>query len=437
MSNRLRYTKGGLPIAGAMVIGIEDFGVLVGENQDTINRIDHDTVQTDRLLDQSEYSEQFADVASAVEKADPVTLAMTEVASKMSTVGTDLNADSMVAGIESWEGLTIGVEGFRETALEIVRWVLGKVQEMMRSVMSIWDNFTDMSANIKHRAHEIQIKARDKKNAVADKNKTIPFGLQAKHLCINGMMPKDGANILGYLNNQYKIADKVYSVIAAGTLSCGAIVRDQMLAYTGQNLDSLLAETNDKYLQSLKRMQQVFTETVKEDSRFNQDSEILALPGIMGNKTLYYIESKMPENGTDDPIADAMSNRSAQILLSMYDSQPDPVDRNYSVRAFPAVDSDRIATMCLDIVAKIDQYKVTTLSRLTSLQEAIDKANKNAALKTNVEDDVNRRYWKALSSYSLAFSKLINSGTQAFTQQLLQSCSASLVIAERSVDELV
>lgn len=436
---QLVYSRAGAPVVPSstgVVLGLEDFGVVMQDNQATLATIEQDLHTTGRIAAQSDQIEKFVDVVDNVECADPVTLGMIDVAADMATVGTDVNAGgAIVTGIESWENSKPSLEGFTETARAFLEWVLKKVAAIWEHVKTLWANYKDLSATVKARALKVQTDAADKKDKVVNKTTEIKLGLSAKHLVLRGMVPKTSVSLNAHLNEQLKNGKIVYSDMANICYLAGKEIITAMGKYQGDNGEAVLDGLNLAYLQKVKSIANILPDLVNDDTRFNDGVSAHSLTGVIGNQTLYLTLPLLSGNETEDAIECAQMNRKIHIRLWAAESQQIQIDRDATIPQFPASDVSRICTTILDLNAQIEQYRAAMLVKLTQIQSQIDAAISQAGNRTDRAD--NDKLWKALSLYSLAFSALVSSGTQAYTQQILNSATAALQVCERNLDSLI
>lgn len=128
------------PVDG-LTISLEEEQIMMSDAADLAAEVHQELNECDRNLEISDALEDLAIIADQIEQASPVEIALIEKVGDMAVAGTDIEAEQVVPSMESFKGMRIATEGFKDTAATIWK----NIQAFLKS---IWDKIEKFFYNI-------------------------------------------------------------------------------------------------------------------------------------------------------------------------------------------------------------------------------------------------------------------------------------------------
>lgn len=374
-----------------------------------VSAIQQDLDTVDRLEAQATGLEDLATVLDHVNENNEggVTeseAVLTEIASDMAVVGTDLKTDEdVVPGLESLIGHRVSTESLKETAKKYWK----KIVEMLKA---IWDRikafFGNIEARIKTYRREIAKISRDLTNR-SDKIVTPKISVSTKPYIFNGKVPKTLEEAASMIDDSGSAINPIIEYLVGGLMTLAAKVE------VGPVKPNTLKEVNDKV----------------EDMLKNVASRIKGEVHLAGNLTLTHnFDDVLKNQPTNDEVARAAQLRGATVSFESKSVDKDNV-KEYEVTATARADMKKM----IGELSKVLQVVQKEHERQTKYFSNISAKNIPVKVDDSADGKVKQAEINAVLSYSTMISRLQAKVVPKLIQNMLSSVSAGISMSRKLV----
>lgn len=375
-----------------------------------VSAIQQDLDTVDRLEAQATGLEDLATVLDHVNENNEggVTeseAVLTEIASDMAVVGTDLKTDEdVVPGLESLIGHQVSTESLKETAKKYWK----KIVEMLKA---IWDRikafFGNIEARIKTYRREIAKISRDMTNR-KDEIVTKKISISTKPYTFNGKVPKTLEEAAAMNMASGGAVNPIIEYLVGGLMALAAKVE------VGPVKPNTLKEVNDKV----------------EDMLKNVASRIKGEVHLAGNLTLTHnFDDVLKNQPTNDEVARAAQLRGATVSFESKSVDKDNV-KEYEVTTAARSDMKKL----IGELSKVLQVVQKEHERQTKYFSSISAKDIPVKVDDSADGKVKQAEINAVLSYSTMISRLQAKVVPKLIQNMLSTVSAGISVSRKFVN---
>ena len=372
-----------------------------------VSAIQQDLDTVDRLEAQATGLEDLATVLDHVNENNEggVTeseAVLTEIASDMAVVGTDLKTDEdVVPGLESLIGQQVSTESLKETAKKYWK----KIVEMLKA---IWDRikafFGNVEARIKTYRREIAKISRDLTNRT-NEIVTPKISVSTKFYTFNGKVPKTLEEAVVMAEEAGNSVNPIFEYLVGGLSTLAAKVE------VGPVKPNSLKEVNDKV----------------EDMLKNVASRLKGEAHLGGNLTFTHnFDEVLRNQPTNDEVARAAQLRGAAVSFESKASDKDNV-KEYTINTGSRGEAKKVVSF----VSKVLQAVQKEHEKQTKYFSSISTKDIPIKVDASADGKVKQAEVNAVLAYSTMISRLQAKVVPKLLQNMLAGVAAGVSMSRK------
>lgn len=440
MNMNLRSTLMGhsAGFAGFANLSDDDATILSLDAAGALHEIETGLTALNRLQDTASTVEDTVFIASNIDNASNVELALLDNALNHLGAGEGVTGDDLHPNMQSYEGGAVNMQSLKSMASSVWQAIKDLIKRIRDRIVKFFKSRWGDSAKLRKRLKSLIARCEKMSGKSIDESKT-EIGREIKYVTVAGDIKKSGNHVVELVGKYSTLAGALYEnwireVTAFGsTLETSMDSWDSSASGATADVGKLNIAAGAVKLTDIRGMNKLFISADTNDNR-NPAGIGRKRCNLAGNQSVFAADS-FDVKGLTTNVEKAKLFAKARVTIEPYNTKPKELEEKGEVETWTV---DTVSTLCnelLSVLDVIDRYDDSKYMKDSEKQaEKVMKAGDKLANARQKQDDINSEVDSeavAYQQYASAYASWSSQGLASFASNFNSMANGLTVIGSK------